>query len=103
VTDILPRLRRQGERTSTICHRRSWELHGVQRDRMEAGIYFPLFIVIANLDRSVHAIYYLPADLQRPEMFQQRKPLPSTARRAGWVGYTLRLDLPEGHRPVRLV
>jgi hypothetical protein len=70
---------------------------------MEAGIYFPLFIVIANLDRSAHAVYYLPADLQRQEMFQERKPLRTTARRAGWVGCTLRLDLPEGHQPVRLV
>jgi type II restriction enzyme len=76
---------------------------GPQHDRMEAGIYFPLFIVIVNLDRSAHAVYYLPADLQQPEMFQQRKPLRATARRAGWVGYMLRLDLPGGHRPVRLV
>jgi hypothetical protein len=75
---------------------------GPQHDRMEAGIYFPLFIVIVNLDRTAHAVYYLPADLQQPEMFQQRKPLGATARRAGWVGYMLRLDLPGGHRPVRL-
>jgi hypothetical protein len=70
---------------------------------MQAGIYFPLFNVIANLDRTAHAVYYLPADLQQPEMFQQRKPLRATARRSGWVGYHLRLDLPGGHRPVRLV
>jgi hypothetical protein len=70
---------------------------------MEAGIYFPLFIVVTNLDRSGHAVYYLPADLQQPEMFQQRQPLKATARRAGWVGYQLRFDLPGGHQPIRLI
>lgn len=73
-----------------------------QKERMDAGIYFPLFIVVANPDRSAHAVYYMPADLQYPQMFQERKPLRATARRAGWIGYTLRLDLPSGHRPVRL-
>jgi Dam-replacing family len=74
-----------------------------QKERMNAGIYFPLFIVVANHDRSAHAVYYLPADLQHPQMFQERKPLRATARRAGWVGYTLRLDLPGGQRPIRLI
>ncbi len=76
---------------------------GPQNERMTAGIYFPLFIVVANADRSAHAVYYLPADLQQPEMFQQRRPLRATARRAGWVGYRLRLDLPGGHQPIRLI
>jgi hypothetical protein len=74
-----------------------------QKERMDAGIYFPLFIVVANPDRSTHAIYYLPADLQQPQMFQQRQPLRPTARRAGWVGYTIRLDFPGGHKPIRLI
>lgn len=74
-----------------------------QRERMEAGIYIPLFIVIATSDMSDHVVYYLPADLQQPDMFVQRQPLAPTARRAGWVGFRLRLDLPNGHRPVRLV
>ena len=43
---------------------------GPQRERMEAG-----------------AIYYLPADLQRPEMFKARKPLSPNARRSGWTGF----------------
>jgi hypothetical protein len=73
-----------------------------QKERMDAGIYFPLFIVVVNQDRSGHAVYYLPADLQHPQMFQQRQPLGPTARRAGWVGYHLRLDLPGGHKPVRI-
>src|SRR5438309_6852453 len=41
---------------------------GVQKDRMDAGIYFPLFLVLQNA--SLHAIYYLSADLQRPSLFQ---------------------------------
>jgi type II restriction enzyme len=73
-----------------------------QKERMDAGIYFPLFIVVVNQDRSAHAVYYLPADLQHPQMFQERQPLGPTARRAGWKGYHLRLDLPGGHKPVRI-
>jgi hypothetical protein len=33
---------------------------GPQNERMAAGIYFPLFIVVANADRSACAVYYLP-------------------------------------------
>jgi type II restriction enzyme len=73
-----------------------------QKERTDAGIYFPLFIVVVNKDQSAHAVYYLPADLQQPQMFQQRQPLAPTARQAGWVGYHLRLDLPGGHKPVRV-
>ena len=54
---------------------------GPQRERMEAGIYFPLFLVLVTADRASYAIYYLPADLQRPEMFKARNPLQVTARR----------------------
>lgn len=56
-----------------------------QKERMDAGIYFPLFIVlVVNKEFS---IYYLPADLQQPEMFVPRKPLSSNAKRAGWQGF----------------
>lgn len=58
---------------------------GVQKDRMAAGIYFPLFIVLIKDKKS--AIYYLPADLQQPELFVARKPLSATAKRAGWQGF----------------
>lgn len=73
-----------------------------QAARMEAGIYFPLFIVLIANDRRRRAIYYLPADLQAPAMFQKRRPLSATARRAGWTGYRLLLDLPGLHQPVRV-
>ena len=75
---------------------------GPMNQRMIAGIFFPLFLVVVSPDRRRRAIYYLPADLQSPEMFRQRAPLKPTARRAGWVGYQLRLDLPGGYRPVRI-
>ncbi len=62
---------------------------------MDAGIYFPLYIVLVNSKK--FAMYYLSADLQTPEMFVPRKPLSSTAKRAGWQGfyYDLR-TVPEG-------
>jgi hypothetical protein len=65
---------------------------GPQRERMEAGIYFPLFLVLATADRTSYAIYYLPADLQRPQMFKPRTPLSPNARRAGWTGFLYDLD-----------
>lgn len=73
----------------------------VQKERMDAGIYFPLFLVLVN-NRGKASINYLPADLQPPEMFVARKPLSSTARRAGWQGF--RYDLSNSSdRFVRLV
>ena len=59
---------------------------------MEAGIYFPLFLVLATADLAEHAIYYLSADLQRPEMFKARKPLSETARQLGWTGFIYDLE-----------
>jgi len=58
---------------------------GPQSARMEAGIYFPLFIVLVN--KKDYSIYYLSADTQEPEMFVPRKPLSKTAKRAGWQGF----------------
>lgn len=58
----------------------------VQKERMDAGIYFPLFLVLIS-KQGKYSISYLPADLQSPEMFIPRKPLSSTARRAGWQGF----------------
>jgi hypothetical protein len=69
---------------------------------MDAGIFFPLFIVLVTPDRRRRAVYYLPADLQTPEMFTPRTPLRETARRAGWQGYMIRIDLLGQARPVRV-
>ena len=57
----------------------------VQKARMDAGIYFPLFLVLMRDQKS--AIYYLSADVQKPDMFKPRKPLGPNARRAGWQGF----------------
>jgi Dam-replacing family len=57
-----------------------------QKERMDAAIYFPLFLVLVS--KEAHAIYYLAADLQVPEMFKPRKPLSETARRAWLIPLT---------------
>jgi hypothetical protein len=67
---------------------------GPQRERMEAGIYFPLFLVLASGRR--RAVYYLSADLQSAALFEPRTPLSATARRAGWQGFVYRLDRLQG-------
>lgn len=72
-----------------------------QKERMEAGIFFPLFLVLVC--ESKYSIYYLSADLQTPEMFVARKPLSPNAVRAGWQGfYYDMLQVPKG-AVVRLV
>jgi len=63
-----------------------------QSERMEAGIFFPLFLVLVETVGNKRSIWYLPPDLQTREMFTPRKPLRSTARRAGWQGYDIKLD-----------
>ena len=62
----------------------------VQKERMDAGIYFPLFIVLFGSPRR-YAIYYLSADHQNRAMFSPRTPLSETARRAGWQGFLYNL------------
>jgi len=60
---------------------------GPQKERMEAAIYFPLFLVLVGPSGTKYSIFYLSADLQEPVMFQSRKPLSPKARRAGWQGF----------------
>jgi len=52
---------------------------------MDAGIYFPLFVVLKN--KNNHSVFYLSSDLQTEAMFIKRKPLSSSAKRAGWQAY----------------
>ncbi len=59
---------------------------GPQKERMESGIYFPLFIVLVDANKN-YSIRYLPADVQQRSMFRTRTPLSSTAKRAGWQGF----------------
>jgi type II restriction enzyme len=63
-----------------------------QKERMDAAIYFPLFLVLASENLKQHAIYYLAADLQKPELFRPRSPLSKNARRAGWQGFIYETD-----------
>lgn len=65
----------------------------VQKERMDAGIYFPLFIVLRQRERaSRFSIYYLPIDFQTKKMFRKRPPLAKTAKRAGWQGFIYELN-----------
>jgi hypothetical protein len=66
---------------------------GPQKERMDSGIYFPLYVVLTEKDQRNWQIYYLSPDLQPPEMFLPRKPLSENARRAGWQGYLIDSDL----------
>jgi len=69
---------------------------GPQKERMDAGIYIPLFLVLVR-SQTDFAIYYLSADLQRTEMFLPRKPLSENAKRAGWQGFNYDMSLiPQG-------
>lgn len=68
----------------------AWE---PQRERMAAGIFFPLFIVLMPpKSKGLPHIFYLSADMQTNEMFLPRAPLSSSARRAGWQGYVIDLS-----------
>jgi hypothetical protein len=63
---------------------------GPQKERMDAAIYFPLFLVLVGPTKN-YAIYYLSADVQNAAMFRPRSPLSATARRAGWQGFVYEL------------
>lgn len=68
---------------------------GPQKERMDSGIYFPLFLVLKS--NQEHGIYYLARDFQSPALFVVRKPLASTAKRAGWQGFMYVLkNIPDG-------
>jgi hypothetical protein len=68
---------------------------GPQKERMDAAIYFPLFLVLKAPTGS--AIYYLPTDFQNEALFLARKPLSIAAKRAGWQGFMYNLSaVPDG-------
>jgi type II restriction enzyme len=64
---------------------------GPQKDRMDASIYFPLFLVLVD-GSNKYAIFYLSADLQNTAIFRPRAPLSANARRAGWQGFIYDLE-----------
>jgi type II restriction enzyme len=65
---------------------------GPQKERMDAGIYFPLYLVLVTPAQDRFSIHYLSADLQEEAMFVERKPLGVGARRAGWQGFYYDLE-----------
>jgi type II restriction enzyme len=74
---------------------------GPQRVRMESGIFYPLFLVAVPPSGKNYGLWYLPADLQTPEMFTARKPLSNKAKRRGWQGVAI--DLRRATcKPIRL-
>lgn len=75
---------------------------GPQSERMQSGIYFPLYVVLTDKLLSKHSIYFLSADLQIANMFEPRDPLSGSARRAGWQGFIIRVNLVK-ERFVKLV
>lgn len=64
---------------------------GPQQARMQAGIYFPLFLVLVAAELGRFSIHYLSADLQSEEMFLERPPLGPGARKEGWTGFRYNL------------
>lgn len=56
-----------------------------QEERMNSGIFFPLYLVLVN--KKKFSVFYLSADLQSKDIFIPRKPLSEKARRAGWQGF----------------
>ncbi len=64
---------------------------GPQKERMDAFVFFPLFLVLVDKTKN-YSIFYLSADLQTPTMFRPRTPLSENARRAGWQGFIYLLD-----------
>lgn len=74
---------------------------GPQKERMDSGIFYPLFLVAVSPTSKSYGLWYLPADLQTVEMFVPRKPLSSKAKRHGWQGFMIDLRKAKG-RPSRL-
>ena len=67
----------------------SWK---VQEERMNAGIFIPLFVVVLSKNNRKGSIWFLPRDLQTREMFEPRKRLEPPAQRAGWQGCIINLE-----------
>ena len=72
-----------------------------QKERMEKGFFFPLFVVLVKdfktdpVKCSMKSIWYLSKDVQKlhkNDIFEPRKPLSENARRAGWQGFYYNLE-----------
>lgn len=72
-----------------------------QKERMDAGIYFPLYLV--QLSGRKSSIFYLCADLQVPELFKMRNPLSIKAKRSGWQGFAYNFRVLPANAFVRIM
>lgn len=65
-----------------------------QHEQIIAGIYHGLFIVGFSAGGGLMRIDYVPAHILQntPEIFEPRKPLRPTAKRAGWRGFYYNLS-----------
>lgn len=61
---------------------------GSQRERIEVGIYFSRYLAVEDAEGKI-GVWFLPRDMQAPEMFIPRTPLAPTAKRAGWQGFMI--------------
>jgi len=66
---------------------------GPQHEQIIAGIYHGLFIVGFSARGRLVRIDYIPAHILQttPEIFEPRRPLKETAKRAGWQGFVYNL------------
>lgn len=71
------------------------------KERMDAAIYLPLYLVLTNPLSQNATVWYLSPDVQEPEMYQPRQPLSEGTRRAGWQGVRYNLK-PYKHLFVRI-
>lgn len=58
-----------------------------QKALLDKGIYVALYVVLTTPERSASSIFHLPSEAQSLELFEPRKPLKDTAKRAGWQGF----------------
>ncbi|MEK7646133.1 MAG: DpnI domain-containing protein [Patescibacteria group bacterium] len=89
-----------------VC-KRGFELKGRKRkfeNRISAGAYQAIFECFSGSDKphflflqyndqyKVQNFYAIPRRFFRVNMLEKRKPLPKTAKRAGWIGSYLHMD-----------
>ena len=67
---------------------------GPQHAQILAGIYQPLFVAGYATSGKLVRIDYVPAHIlaATPAVFEPRRPLSPTAKRAGWTGFVYNLD-----------
>lgn len=60
-----------------------------QKERMSAGIYHALWLVRIDRKQKPREIWMISSEAQTLDLFIPRKPLSSSAKRAGWQGYII--------------